>query len=102
LRTISATLLFPFFPAQVLIVIAFSASTTTERRAACSASGVRVGLPVGCRTLIPVTMRGDPIVAATCVMEQICTVGMPARSISFAIAAPQRVLVPQVEVSTTA
>jgi hypothetical protein len=37
-------------------------------------------------------MRGDPIVAATCVMEQICTVGMPARSLSFAIAAPQRVL----------
>jgi hypothetical protein len=35
-------------------------------------------------------------------MVDTCTVGKPARSSSFAIAAPQRVLVPQVEVKMTA
>lgn len=47
------------------------------------------------------TTRGDPTMKATGSMAQTCAVGMPARSISFVSAAPQRVLVPQVEVSRT-
>lgn len=47
-------------------------------------------------------MRLAPVALATAVMLVICTVGIPARSSSFAIAAPQRVLVPHVEVSRAA
>ena len=48
------------------------------------------------------TMRLAPTMTATGVIVETCTVGNPARSSSFAIAAPQRVLVPQVEVRMTA
>ncbi len=48
------------------------------------------------------TMRLAPTITATGVMVETCTVGSPARSSSRAIAAPQRVLVPQVEVRMTA
>src|SRR5436189_6294497 len=48
------------------------------------------------------TMRLAPTITATGVMVETCTVGRPARSSSLAIAAPQRVLVPQVEVRITA
>ena len=48
------------------------------------------------------TMRLAPTITATGVMVETCTVGRPARSSSSAIAAPQRVLVPQVEVRMTA
>ena len=48
------------------------------------------------------TMRLAPTITATGVMVETCAVGRPARSSSFAIAAPQRVLVPQVEVRITA
>jgi hypothetical protein len=43
-----------------------------------------------------------PTVLEMGTMLQICTVGIPARSISFAIVAPQRVQVPQVELRMTA
>jgi hypothetical protein len=43
-------------------------------------------------------IRIEPRIRATEVIEQTCAVGIPARSSSFASAAPQRVLVPQVEV----
>ena len=46
-------------------------------------------------------MRLAPTITATGVIVETCTVGSPARSSSFAIAAPQRVLVPQVEVRMT-
>jgi hypothetical protein len=59
-------------------------------------------LPTGCSTLTPGTMRLEPVDSATSVSAAICAVGMPARSISWASAAPQRVLVPQVEVRITA
>ena len=48
------------------------------------------------------TMRLAPTITATGVMVETCTVGSPARSSSLVIAAPQRVLVPQVEVRMTA
>ncbi len=44
----------------------------------------------------------EPMAFATAVILQTCTVGIPALSSSFTIAAPQRVLVPQVEVNRTA
>ena len=44
------------------------------------------------------TIRMDPTIWATEVIEQIWAVGNPARSSSFVSAAPQRVLVPQVDV----
>lgn len=47
-------------------------------------------------------IRFAPAEDATAVIFVTCTVGMPARSSSFVIAAPQRVLVPQVDVSSTA
>ena len=48
------------------------------------------------------TIRFAPTITATGVIVDTCTVGRPARSSSLAIAAPQRVLVPQVEVRMTA
>ena len=48
------------------------------------------------------TMRFAPTVNDIGVTVQICTTGMPARSTSFTIVAPQRVHVPQVEVRITA
>ncbi len=47
-------------------------------------------------------MRLTPTELATGTMLQICTVGILAFSSSLVITAPQRVLVPQVEVSTAA
>ncbi len=47
-------------------------------------------------------IRFAPTAKAMDVMVHICTVGIPARSSSFVIVAPQRVPVPQVEVRITA
>ena len=49
----------------------------------------------------PVIIRFEPTINATGVMVDTCAVGMPTLSNSTAIAAPQRVLVPQVEVKIT-
>ena len=48
------------------------------------------------------TIRLAPTVWEMGTMEQTCTVGIPARSSSLTIVAPQRVQVPQVEVRMTA
>lgn len=48
------------------------------------------------------TIRLAPTVSEIGTMVHICTTGKPARSISFTIAAPQRVHVPHVEVRITA
>ena len=40
----------------------------------------------------------EPTIIATFVIAHMCAVGIPRRSSSLAIAAPQRVLLPQVEV----
>lgn len=50
----------------------------------------------------PGTIRLEPIMSAMGVIVVIWTVGIPFRSSSFVITAPQRVLVPQVEVRMTA
>ena len=47
-------------------------------------------------------MRLEPVDSATEMRAATWTAGMPARSISCASAAPQRVLVPQVEVTMAA
>ena len=47
-------------------------------------------------------MRGEPPITATGVMAVTWAVGIPALSSSLASTAPQRVLVPQVEVRITA
>ncbi len=52
--------------------------------------------------LRPRMIRLEPTVSATSVMGVTCATGMPAFSISVVIAAPLRVLVPQVEVRITA
>ncbi|EGW52548.1 hypothetical protein HMPREF1022_00521 [Desulfovibrio sp. 6_1_46AFAA] len=49
----------------------------------------------------PGTTRATPMACAMEVMVQICAVGIPARSSSLVIVAPQRVPVPQVEVRIT-
>jgi hypothetical protein len=51
---------------------------------------------------LPNTMRLEPTIFAMGSAEVICTVGMPAFSSSVVIAAPLRVLVPQVDVRITA
>jgi hypothetical protein len=51
---------------------------------------------------MPWTMRFAPVDSATEISAATCTAGIPARSISWASAAPQRVLVPQVEVTIAA
>lgn len=48
------------------------------------------------------TMRFAPTVRDMGTIVHTCTVGSPARSSSFTIVAPQRVQVPQVDVSITA
>ena len=50
----------------------------------------------------PGITRFEPTIMAMGVMVDIWLVGIPALSSSFVINAPQRVLVPQVEVKTTA
>ena len=53
---------------------------------------------MGFTIFTPVMMRLEPTIFATGVMAHTWAVGMPTLSISFVSAAPQRVLVPQVEV----
>ncbi len=72
-----------------------------SRRRAFSSSGPSSAFPRGLTILIPGTIRGDPTITATGVIVHICATGIPARSISLLNAAPQRVLVPQVEVKMT-
>ena len=64
-------------------------------------SGDSSGFPVGL-TMPPEAMaRKDPTSFATGIIVQICATGIASFSISLLIAAPQRVLEPQVEVRIT-
>ena len=77
------------------------ARKTRSRRNSFSFCGVSSGFPVGL-TIPPEAMaRSEPTSFATGIMVQICTTGICSRSISLLIAAPQRVLEPQVEVRMT-
>lgn len=51
--------------------------------------------------MLPETILFDPTMRATGTMEHTWAVGIPTRSNSFTSVAPQRVLVPQVEVRMT-
>jgi hypothetical protein len=66
-----------------------------------SDSKSRSALPMGLTIFTAVTIRFDPTMEATGVMVHTCAVGIPVLSISLVSAAPQRVLVPQVEVRIT-
>ena len=63
---------------------------------------VKVGLPNTWSTLFPFIIRFAPIPSAIFVKFVTCTIGKPARWISFVIMEPPRELVPQVDVSITA
>ena len=77
------------------------ARKTRSRRNSFSFSGGKSGFPVGL-TIPPEAMaRSEPTSFATGIIVQICTTGICSRSISLLIAAPQRVLEPQVEVRMT-
>ena len=81
--------------------MAAKALRASALRSFFSEAGSREGSPAGWGMPMPGTMRGTPIAEAMEVMVQIWAVGMPARSISLVIVAPQRVPVPQVEVRMT-
>ena len=83
------------------MVRAFSALSTSPRRSALSSEEVRAGLPSGCGIATVGTILLAPTVSEMGTTVHMCTTGMPALSISFTIVAPQRVQVPQVDVSTT-
>ena len=61
----------------------------------------RASSPTGLTILVAGTIRFEPTVRATGVIEQTWAAGMPTLSISLPSVAPQRVLVPQVEVRMT-
>ena len=71
------------------------------RRNSFSSCGSRSAFPRGFTILLPATIRLDPTMSATGIMEHTWAVVIPTRSSSLANVAPQRVLVPQVEVRMT-
>lgn len=68
---------------------------------AFSSSGDRAAFPRGLTIFCAGTILLEPTISATRATADRWVVGMPALSISFASVAPQRVLVPQVEVRIT-
>jgi hypothetical protein len=71
---------------------------TRDLRRAFSSSGVRAEFPRGLTIFWAGRILFEPTISATRVTAHRWAVGIPALSISFASVAPQRVLVPQVEV----
>ncbi len=61
----------------------------------------QLGLPVGLTIPPEAIARSEPTSFATGIIVQICVTGISSFSISLLIAAPQRVLEPQVEVRIT-
>lgn len=115
---INASSLFCQYACHTFLVIRFYLSNTV-----CSSTGVirafnplstsslliflllsspRFGFPSGYGIPTAGTILFAPIVSEIGTTVAICTTGMPARSISFTIVAPQRVQVPHVEVRMTA
>ena len=78
-----------------------SALNTSSLRNSFSFSGDRSGLPVGLIMPPEGMARREPTSLATGIIVQICATGICSFSISLLIAAPQRVLEPQVEVKIT-
>lgn len=67
-----------------------------------SPTSERVGSPHTCSTRMPRTIRLAPTVYGTMGMALSKATGIPARSSSFAIVAPQRLQLPQVATRITA
>ena len=78
------------------------AFSTTALRKRFSSGGSRSAFPTGWTIPEPGMIRFEPTIKATGVIVDIWAVGNPFRSNSFVITAPQRVLVPHVEVKITA
>ena len=78
-----------------------SARNTNSRRNAFSFSGESSGFPVGLVMPPEAMARSEPTSLATGIIVQICVTGISNFSISLLIAAPQRVLEPQVDVRIT-
>ena len=74
---------------------------TRDLRRFFSSSGPRAALPKGLTIFCAGRILLEPTISATRVTAHRWTVGIPALSISFVSVAPQRVLVPQVEVRIT-
>ena len=72
-----------------------------ERRSLFSSAGARSAFPNGFTIFSPGRILLEPTIWATGIMAQIWAVGIPILSISFVSVAPQRVLVPQVDVKIT-
>ena len=81
---------------------ALRALSTIDLLNAFSSSLLRAGFPRGCGIAIAGTILLAPTVNEIGTTVHICTTGIPTLSISFTIVAPQRVQVPQVDVSITA
>ena len=81
---------------------AVKAHATISLRTIKSNSADKVGSPQGCGIFLPTTTRAAPTCCAICAIAVTITTGMPARSSSFASAAPQRVHVPQVATNRAA
>jgi len=77
------------------------ARRTNSRLNAFSLSGGSSGFPVGLTIPPEAIARSEPTSLATGIIVQICVTGISSFSISLLIAAPQRVLEPQVEVRMT-
>ena len=73
----------------------------SSRRNSFSLSGDKSGLPVGLTMPPEAIARIEPTSFATGIIVQIWVTGISSFSISLLIAAPQRVLEPQVEVRIT-
>ena len=85
----------------ISVCSATSAFSMIARRSDFSSAGSRLASPKGFTIFLPFTIRLDPTINATGTIEQTWAVGIPAPSIAFANVAPQRVLVPQVDVRIT-
>jgi hypothetical protein len=90
------------FLSKTLSCTASSAFNRIERLVSRSFAGVTVGFPTGCVMARPGTTREAPTMSAVGTRVVMIAVGMPSRSISWLIAAPQRVPVPHVAVNIPA
>lgn len=81
---------------------ASSALTTMRRRRAFSWLGGKFGLPTTLVIEYPGTILGTPIISGTSGMAEIMATGIPSPSRILLTVAPQRLQVPQEEVSMTA
>src|SRR5262245_29336256 len=88
-------------PTQTFCCKVCNARKTNSRLNSFSLSAGNSGLPVGLVMPPEAMARNEPTSLATGIIVQICVTGISSFSISLLIAAPQRVLEPQVDVRIT-